>query len=51
MEVDGFCSVAVYCHDGGDVRSGGGGPAVLAAVAAVVTDGVAVTKDNSSKQQ
>ena len=51
MEVDDFCSVAVNCHDGGDVRSDDGGPAVLAVVAAVVADAVAAAKENSSKQQ
>ena len=51
MEVDDFCSVAVYCHDRGDVRSDDGGPAVLAVVAAVVADAVAAAKENSSKQQ
>ena len=51
MEVDDFCRLAVYCHDGGDVRSGGGGPAVLAAVVAVVADAVAASKENSSKEQ
>ena len=25
MEVDDFCSVAIYCHDGGDVSSVGSG--------------------------
>ena len=54
MEVDDFCSVAVYCHDGGDVRSGDGGQAVSAVVAAVVADAVAAAKKiavNSNSMQ
>ena len=49
--MDGFCSLAVYCHGRGDVRSGGGGPAVLVALASDAADAVAAAKDNSSKQQ